>query len=232
MFIYKKTCVFTILVSASLVLPQLAGGQTQPAGPMFSTPASRSTTGAPILNNPDSDTNAILNSAGGGTARQMQPSSPPPRQQAQQPAASSFAGKQQVFGNWAVECANSSQVSRQCQITGKTASADQKQTILVLSIAVSPDMKTTRYQAALPLGIAVQQKVQIAVGEDFKTEIAISRCTQQGCLLEGNMEAPLIEAMKKGTEAKFTVTTPEGSQIPIVVVLDGFSAALAALSST
>lgn len=223
--------VFTIITSTFLALPQIVTAQTQSSGPMFSTPASRSTTGAPILNDPRADTDTILNSAGGGNATQTRTTTPPPPQQAQQPTAPQIAAKQEVFGNWAVECADPAQDARRCQITGKTASADQKQTILVLSIASSPDMKTTLYQAALPLGIAVQKKVQISVGEDYKSEIAISRCTQQGCLLEGKLDTPLLEAMKKGAEVKFTVTTPEGSQIPIMLSLGGFSAALAKMSS-
>lgn len=228
----RRACVLTIVSSTFLALPQIATAQTESSGPMFSTPASRSTTGAPILNDPSADTNTILNSAGGGNVTQTRPAAPPPQQQAQQPTAPHTAAKLETFGNWTVECANPAQAARQCQITGKTASADQKQTILVLSIASSPDMKITLYQAALPLGIAVQKKVQISVGDDFKSEIAISRCTQQGCLLEGNLDTPLLEAMKKGSEAKFTVTTPEGSQIPIALSLEGFSAALANLSST
>lgn len=228
----QKAFVLTILGSVTFVLPQVAVGQTQPSGPMFSTPASRSTTGAPILNDANRDSNAILNSAGGGSAGQARPGTTPPQQQAQQPAAPHSAEKQQAFGNWTVECANPAQAARQCQITGRTASADQKQTILVLSLASTPDMKAMRFQAALPLGIAVQQKVQVAIGDDFKTEIAVNRCTQQGCLLEGNLETPLLDAMKKGSEAKFTIATPEGNQIPISLSLDGFSAALAALSSS
>ncbi len=219
---------YVIVGSTFLVSSQVTTAQTQPSGPMFSTPASRSTTGAPILNDSNQGTNTILNSAGGGSATAPQP----PQQRAQEPSIPQGSSKNEAFRNWVVECGNPAQAVKQCQIVGKTASADQKQTILVFSIASSPDKKTMLYQAALPLGISLQNKVQISIGEKFKTEIAISRCTQQGCLLEGNLDPQFLEAMKKGGDAKFTVTTPEGSQIPIVLSLEGFSEALSALSSS
>lgn len=228
MFTRRTSFFYMTIGSTLLISSQITTAQTPPSGPMFSTPASRSTTGAPILSDPSRDSNTILNSAGGSSAQTTQ--SPPERSQA--PAAPPPNAKKEAFGNWTIECANSTRTSRQCQITGKTASADQKQTILVISIALSSDKKAMLYQGALPLGISLHNKVQISVGEKFKTEIAVSRCTQQGCLLEGILEPQFLEAMKKGGDAKFTVTTPEGSQIPIVLSLEGFSEALSALSSS
>lgn len=227
----SRACFFMMIGSTLLASIQIAAAQTQSSGPMFSTPASRSTTGAPILNDFNPEPNTILNSAGGGTTVPARPSTPT-AQRTPQPTAPQPVARQEAFGNWTVDCINPAQGAKQCQITGKTPSADQKQTILVLSISSAPDTKTTLYQAALPLGIAVQKNVQVSIGDDFTSELEVSRCTQQGCLLEGKLDPPFLEAMKRNTEARFTVITPEGSKVPIRLSLEGFSAALATLSST
>ncbi|MDS7594904.1 invasion associated locus B family protein [Agrobacterium tumefaciens] len=215
----------TLFAAVSMASPHIAVAQSQGSGPMFSTPAQRSTTGAPILNRPADDASGILNSAGGGAASPRSTNAPhaAPHAAPQEPKAAQATEKPRSFQNWAVECMTVPQAGRQCQITGKTASADQKQTILVFSLAADADKKAMRFQAALPLGIAVQQKVVVAVGDTFTTEFSVTRCTQQGCILEGVAEEAFVNAMKKEASAHFTITAPDGNKIPIQLSLDGFS---------
>jgi len=193
---------------------------------MFSTPASRSTTGAPILNDPTKDTNGIIDSAGGGAAAKPAPS------QAAAPAATSAttaAEKLKSFDDWEVQCEDSPDSGRRCQLSGRTLSPSGEQIILVMSLAKGADATTMLYQAALPLGIAVQKPVSVSVDNGFQSAISVSRCTPQGCLLEGAADSEFIEALTTGAEAKFSVTTPEGQTIPIALSLKGFANALSAL---
>lgn len=210
--------------TASALQPAAALAQTSPSGPMFSTPASRSTTGAPILNDPTKDTNGIIDSAGGGAAAKPAPSQP-----AAPPAAAAAAEKLKSFDDWEVQCEDSPDSGRRCQLSGKTLSPSGEQIILVMSLAKGADATTMLYQAALPLGIAVQKPVSVSVDNGFQSAISVSRCTPQGCLLEGAADREFIEALATGAEAKFSVTTPEGQTIPIALSLQGFSNALAAL---
>nr|CAD6436687.1 invasion associated locus B family protein [Rhizobium sp. Q54] len=98
-----------------------------------------------------------------------------------------------------------------------------------MSLAKGVDATTMLYQAALPLGIAVQKPVSVSMDSGFQSAIRVSRCTPQGCLLEGSADSDFIGAMKAGAEATFSVSTPEGQTIPIALSLKGFSEALAAL---
>lgn len=209
---------------ASALQPAAALAQTSPSGPMFSTPASRSTTGAPILNDPTKDTNGIIDSAGGGAAAK-----PAPSQAAAPPAAAAAAEKLKSFDDWEVQCEDSADSGRRCQLSGRTLSPSGEQIILVMSLAKGADATTMLYQAALPLGIAVQKPVSVSVDNGFQSAISVSRCTPQGCLLEGAADSEFIEALKTGVEAKFSVTTPEGQTIPIALSLKGFANALSAL---
>lgn len=226
----NRTALTLALLAITLIVqPGDAVTQTQPSGPMFSTPASRSTTGTPILNDTTKDANGIIDLAGGGASAKPAPAPPPAQAAVPQADSSAPDGKRMTFGNWAIQCKESSGTAGRCQMRAESTSPDGHQVILVMSLAKSADTSSMAYQTALPLGIALQKPVSVSVDEDFKAELSVSRCTPQGCLLEGAADGRFVEAMKTGAEAKFVVTTPEGQSIPITLPLNGFSVALAAL---
>ena len=227
MFRNTRSFAVAIFAAASSYHPAAVIAQTQPSGPLFSTPASRSTTGAPILSDPSSDSNGIIGSAGGGAA-----ATAPPRQVApQQSPAEAPTDRQRRYDDWEVQCEQASGSANRCQISGRTLSPDGGQVILVMSLAKDANADRMLYQAALPLGIAVQKSVSVSVDDAFKTELIVSRCTPQGCLLEGTAESKFIDALKSGSKASFSVSTAEGQVIPIALSLNGFSEGLAALPS-
>ena len=192
--------------------------QAQSTGPLFSTPASRSTTGAPILSNPSADPDGIIPSTEGAGA-------PAPRSKtAAAPAkpAGKEAAKPAAAG-WAVSCETVS-AKRMCQISASAITGDASQVILVLSLA--PSAKGIAMQMAVPLGIAVQKKVQLTIADAYKTELVVDRCTQQGCLIDGEVEPRMLDAMKAKPTLQVVVTTPEGNGVPIDLSLDGFGKAL------
>lgn len=221
-----RTSAAAILAAASFYNPAAAIAQTQPSGPLFSTPASRSTTGAPILSDPSSDSNGIIGSAGGGAAATASQRQAAP----QQATAQATPARQRSYDDWEVQCEQASGSTNLCQIVGRTLSPDGGQVILVMSLAKDANAATMLYQAALPLGIAVQKPVSVSVGDAFETELKVSRCTPQGCLLEGAAETKFIDALKSGSKASFSVSTPEGQVIPIALSLHGFSDSFAALA--
>ncbi|KQU88577.1 hypothetical protein ASD00_29065 [Ensifer sp. Root31] len=215
----------TALVLA-LPLPLKAQEST---GPMFSTPASRSTTGAPILSDPTADENgAIIDSIGGGA--KTRPAATTDKAQKPAEAHPSKAGAaSDQFKQWALQCVEQGKEPARCQISGSTLSGDNKQVILVMSLAFRPDGKTVAMQMAVPLGVALKDGVRINVAGGYQAAMALSRCTPQGCLVEGAVEPALIEAMKAKAAATVTVATPEGKAIPIGLSLSGFSDAYTAL---
>lgn len=212
-----------------------AQAQSNASGPMFSTPASRSTTGAPILNNPSATPNGgIIDSAGGGTRAGAPAAKPatraeaPAREQAQ-PGPAIAAER---FESWELQCESIAAASRICQVSSRVTSPDGSQVILVMSLANDAGANSTRMQMAVPLGIALAEKVNITVAPDYDTSLAVSRCTPQGCLVEGTVEPAFIAALQKGEQAVVSVATPEGKRIPIALALKGFSAAFDALKAS
>jgi invasion protein IalB len=234
---HLKSCVAVFALGASIAFPFAVVAQSNAPAPMFSTPASRSTTGAPILNEPSSSEGGIIGSAGGaGRAAPPAPvaaapkAAPPSTPQPASPAPSS-AIVAEKFKDWDLQCLPEGADPRLCQISGKTSSPDGSQVILVMSLAKDLDGKTSRMQMAVPLGIALAEKVEIAVAPSYKVSLPVSRCTPQGCLIEGPAEDALVNAMRQGEKAEVSVATPEGARVPIELSLSGFSSALDALGS-
>lgn len=199
----------------------------QQTGPLFSTPASRSTTGAPILNDPNKQNGGIIPNTTG------RPPTSAPRQEKQSAAPVSAAPVQSggKYKNWDLQCSEFAKGQKRCQVTGNVMSPDGKQVILVMSLASAADGKAIVTQMAVPLGIALKAGVKIDVDGAYSTTMPASRCTPQGCLVEGNVEGAMIEAMKTKPAATIAVATPDGKAIPIKLPLDGFAEALAAMKT-
>ncbi|WP_281029228.1 invasion associated locus B family protein [Rhizobium deserti] len=199
---------------------------------MFSTPASRSTTGAPILNNPSVGPNSgIIDSAGGGTNTGAPAARPAARTEPQAATPAQTGAVAEHFGGWEVQCMSMAAASKICQVSSKVTSPDGSQVILVMSLANDVGNDAVRMQMAVPLGIALAEKINISVAPSHETSLFVSRCTPQGCLVEGAVEPALMKAMREGEQAIVSVATPEGKRIPITLGLKGLSAALDALKA-
>ena len=85
---------------------------------------------------------------------------------------------------------------------------------------------------AVPLGVAVQAGVKIGIDGAYSASMPISRCTLQGCLVEGVVPVDMIEAMKTKSVASIGVTTPDGKDVPISLKLKGFGSAYNAMIDT
>ena len=198
-------------------------------GPLFSTPAGRSTTGtAPILVKPQGN-GQILDPVGGRVKARV-PSAPAQKVEPERQAASAATkDSAKTFGDWNLQCVDPAEGDERCQIVGSVLSADGKQVILVMSLARTPDLKATAIQMAVPLGVSLQAGVKIDLQDAYTGSMPLSRCTPQGCLVEGTVPEKMIEAMKAKAAASIEVATPDGKTVPISLPLKGFSDAYAAM---
>lgn len=219
-----RPLLFGLTAAAMLSLPAPLLAQNSTA-PLFSTPAERSTTGAPILIDPTADGNGAIIGAPAGRANNR-----PAAEQKAKPAQPEKAAANR-FKEWELQCIELDKQPVRCQISSSTLSADGKQVILVMSLAYRPDGKSVAMQMAVPLGIALKDGVKLKVKDGYGATMPVSRCTPQGCLVEGPVERALIDSMEAKAEATVTVATPEGKAIPIALSLSGFADAHAALSA-
>lgn len=133
-----------------------------------------------------------------------------------------------VFADWKMECLDAASAVP-CQIVYRGLSPDQKQVVMVVSLAYAKSAKETKIQMALPLGFAVEPGVTIDLGDGHTTLMQVSRCTAQGCLVDGAVAPETIEAMEKGKAGKIAIKTVEGATINLPFSLGGFSDAFEAM---
>lgn len=149
---------------------------------------------------------------------------------AQKPATASekLQLSEQAYGVWTLQCLTATTARPSCQIMHRLTSADGQQIALVLSMArVAKD--TVALQMALPLGFSIQNGVKIAFGSNYSTLANVTRCTNQGCLIEGNAPPDMIAAMMQSKEGSVSVQTTQGDEFKLAVSLDGFQAAFNAM---
>lgn len=135
---------------------------------------------------------------------------------------------EEKFKDWVLQCVVGSSATPPCQIMYRLTSPNQKQVALVLSVARFPKGKIS-LQMALPLGFSISQGVDLAFGKKYSTVARVSRCTVQGCLVEGEAPTKMIAAMLHETNGVVSVHNMEGRQIELPISLSGFSAAFEAL---
>jgi invasion protein IalB len=176
----------------------------------------------------------LASAAIGASANGDQPdapaTAPPPSAPAAQDQSKAPAITEQKYGEWALQCTSDKSMNPPCQIIYRLASADQKQIATVISMAKASG-DAVGMQMALPLGFAIQSGVKIEFGPKFSTMAAVSRCTVQGCLIEGMAPQNMLAAMLKEKSGKITVRMMQGNEIALPVNLDGFAQAYQAMSA-
>lgn len=136
---------------------------------------------------------------------------------------------EQKFAQWSLQCSNDHAMNPPCQIIYQLPTADNK-TIAVISMAKAAG-GTVGMQVAVPLGFAIQAGVKIAFGPNFAMTAAVSRCTVQGCLIEGVAPANLLTAMMREKTGQISLQMQQGGNIDLPVSLDGFPEAFKAMSA-
>jgi invasion protein IalB len=172
--------------------------------------------------------------SGTGVAVPARPAPATPRSAAAAPAAKGQAATPvtaeggTAFGKWLLQCPQGVTGKIKCQIQERVLSQGG-QALLVLAFAYDPKAKQTLAQIALPLDVAINYGVQVVVGDKYQGNVAISRCAQQGCIVDGAVTGDMLAALMKGGTASIIVFNQAQKQIPLGFSLDGFPQAFAAM---
>ncbi len=135
---------------------------------------------------------------------------------------------EQKFEAWTLQCSSDKSMKPPCQITYRLTSADQKQVFMVISMARSAENKVGM-QMALPLGFSIQSGVKIGFGGKYSTTAKVSRCTTQGCLVEGLCPPGMLDALMKEKSGKVSIRMMQGNTAELPISLGGFNAAYRAM---
>ncbi len=128
----------------------------------------------------------------------------------------------QLGGEWVSTCVEEADAERRCQAVVRGQLGEQ--TALVVALARVDDQ--TLMQVALPLGFSVERPVAIGVAS-YSADFRVSRCTAQGCLIEGPISAEFIEALQAASSpGTVRMSNIDGTPIELPLPVTGASGAL------
>lgn len=129
-----------------------------------------------------------------------------------------------TFKDWLVRCVATSKPP--CTAHQQVQN-DKGQQIVEIVVGYDPVERRYPLRAELPLGIILPPGVTLKVDEAAEFPgLAVTRCVQQGCLVEFYASEEMLTALRKGTKAAFIVRTGDGKAAALVFSLAGFSAGL------
>jgi invasion protein IalB len=130
-------------------------------------------------------------------------------------------------GDWSLECyLNQDRTPQACQVYHRVLMDNATRIALVASFAEPAEGGGVLYQIALPLGIDLMAGVTMAVDTDYSVKVPVTRCTLQGCLLEGRLTSAPFDALMTGSTASFTVLIPGQGELAIPMSLNGLMTSL------
>ena len=143
-----------------------------------------------------------------------------------QPERQAGSAKEASASEWKVECLEKGVPQPKCQVIVRALAGNQ--IALVLGIAKTLSAPNAKMQMAVPLGLAVQKGVTIKLGE-YSADFPVSRCTAQGCLVEGDAPDSLVGALKKSIDGVVVIYTTDGNPIQLPLPSKGFDRLFASL---
>lgn len=136
----------------------------------------------------------------------------------------------QTFDNWAVRCEKlpESEVE-QCYLFQNLVLKEGGQRVLHMAVGYIPDNPNPVAIMTLPLGISLPPGVSVQIDNDEPVVIPVERCEQKGCQAGLVLEEKLLNAFKRGIEAKVIIHDGARRPINVPVSLKGFTAGLNSL---
>lgn len=126
--------------------------------------------------------------------------------------------------DWSLECFLHTDGSPEaCQAYHRVLMNNATQIALVAAFALPAEGEGILYQISLPLGIDLVAGVTLTVDIGYSVKLPVTRCTMQGCLLEGRLTNAPFDALMSGSVSTLTVQIPGQGALAIPMSLNGFS---------
>ena len=131
---------------------------------------------------------------------------------------------QMAESGWQTRCEKND--AKKCEAYDFLGVKDSKSRIAEFAVAFPESKSVARGVIILPLGILLESGVNMSVDDGKPYAFKVRYCTEAGCFAYIKMESALLETMKKGTNIKFQLKSIDGSNINLVLALEGFGKAL------
>jgi invasion protein IalB len=136
---------------------------------------------------------------------------------------------------WAHKCEQAKESGKQlCRISQNLVIKKDGKQQRLLTIAIRPKADSSGYAMlfALPHGLHLPSGVEFAVDENKPKKLVIQTSDARGAYTGTNLDAKLLNSMKRGNKLTVKLVTNARKKIGLAVDLTGFSAAYTKLTST
>lgn len=156
---------------------------------------------------------------GGSAAAQQRP-------QARQPAAPAPPPATEATGavsGWIKQCQGEGE-ARGCVVQQEVYGLDGNQ-IATAAVQETQAGQRRRMVMAVPLGLWIEDGVQVRVDQRAPLSAPFGTCLPNGCFAALDVSNDLLQVLRQGQRLVLAVRTPDRGQVNILMPLDGFGAA-------
>jgi len=133
-----------------------------------------------------------------------------------------------AYDDWTVRCFPVKSPAR-CDMFQATVDKTTQRRIVSTSIAYAPGVNGYVTKIIIPLGVQLDGGVAISADGYKSAALAITRCEDDGCYVEGQLPVAVLDKLLAGKSASIVVTLTTGGHATLPLSLHGFSGALAAM---
>lgn len=135
-----------------------------------------------------------------------------------------------VYDNWVVTCRDTVGKSskRSCSAVMQITNKKTKKSIFVWQIGQDKDGKSI-FGMRTPLGVRVQDGIQLSVGTGKPRKVDFVLCAQSGCDARGPFDDAFAKELVAGSEATAAFVLADGKTVNLKLPLAGIDKALPAL---
>ena len=134
------------------------------------------------------------------------------------------------YGDWSVQCdgAPESEAPR-CALTQSVVATDRDNVGVIVIILWNTDRSAFFMRVVGPLGVLLEEGLEVTVDGEHLADAAFVRCVQEGCVAEIDLEQEALTALIGGTSLAVSVSIIDGERISLPMSLRGFGKGLSAL---
>ena len=128
---------------------------------------------------------------------------------------------------WSVRCtAAEGAPARECEIFQRLVVAKSGQRVAEFAVGFPKDKKEGRGVIVLPLGILLEEGIEMQVDQGQKFRFKPRYCTTEGCFAFINVDQALLDTLKSGGVMEFDAKAMNGKDVKIKMTLEGLAKAL------
>ncbi len=226
-----------LVAALALSLPLAAAAQqTATEQPVKPVPGAEATTEAaetPAAETPAAEAPAAEAPAAEAPATEAPAAEAPPEPRAEVVPVEPRANDQpreivkESHGDWDIVCLPD---GTSCVMAQKGNDAEGREILEVRIRKLTPQTKgkvtiVAAIQIAVPIGVMLKPGLALQIDSAKPLPAAYQNCNSNACMVREAVDENMINSMKKGAKAVFTIIAPPNVKLPIDVSLKGFTAA-------